>query len=1303
MKSVPRQGSLFSALVLLAIAGCGGDGCSCMGSIPGGFPDGERVPNAIQIRVSQSGIQNLQSDPNALIGGLVGTGGLTFDVPSDCSGSPEICCDNGAPTTPCGPIEIDLTEKPGDLPRLEISPVQGSSRLDVIMRARIRTVQDFQIKLGITCMVELDTELGGPNDDIRLEAKVDLVQDPDTGTTRVDVASVDVFQFDNNDVKLKPGNILCIGADWATGLFVDTLVTTFEDAIKNTISDQLCKQCPGGDAALECGPHATGCTDGVCMKGDVCLQELGIAGRMTAASVLGSLSPGTLGKLDVYEVAGGYATTDSGGVALGMLGGMRPAGTERDRCGPPSTAPPPATIPESTFFQGNTRPDTGETFDFAVGIHQHNLDMFSYAAYEGGFLCLNIGTSSVDLLQSETLGILFGSLVDLLHGQVGQIVMGLRPQEPPVIKLGLNTFRLEGSDQLIDDPLLDITMKGLEIDFFAQVDDQFIRIMTLVTDVQLPINLEVDANGDLVPVLGDVENGFTNISVKNSQALIEDPAELANKFPALLSLAVPLIADGLGGFALPELAGLKLKIAPNGITSVDNKTFLAIFGTFDLAPTAAAAPARTEARVTSIRVPETAAFVAKAWDKTKRPRIELALGGTDARGVQANLEWSYRINHGLWSPYTRSAELSLSRRMFWLQGKHTIEVRAREIGKPETTDPIPVVLRPIIDTFEPRVTFTQRAKDTVWVRATDNVTAAADLRIEHRLADGEWKTTTALPARIELAGHQATELQVRVTDEAGNSFQTRPPRSVEFHGSGGAGSGCGCAAGQGAESARGTMALLVLVCLGLLGSGRRPAIWRVARRAMRGASPLVLVLGLGLVAPAGCSCGSAASPCFGDVCAEGEVERGNIGRYSDIVLSGDRVMISAYDDGLGDLVLVELADDDSLVYTPIDGVPREDLPVYEPDTYRDGIAGAGKDVGAWTSIAATSDGQARIAYQDVDNGYLLYAAEYPDTWQLHAVDAGTGGGRVGLHTSIAMGPGGAPAIAYLAVGIDDGSGGKLAQLRYAQASSPDPVSEADWAVAILDETAISCAGLCGDGKACIADAASGAETCQLTSSDCADACSDTQACLASTCTDFVPDPAAHDMPRGTGLFSNLLHLPSGNPVIVYYDREQGELAIQVFDSTWSKTIIDGSIETDTGMFASASVDTSGTVHIAYQEALSDQLLYTTWTSGGAVAPVEIVDDGVRAGDRPHPVGASAALFLQSGSEPAVLYQDAATSDVALARRSGSGWTREDLLSGAELYGFFLRVAQNGSQTISSSYFYDRAIYPPGALMITTIP
>ena len=150
----------------------------------------------------------------------------------------------------------------------------------------------------------------------------------------------DLEHLTDDDIDLG-GSFACDIANGALSFATGFLVDQFKSQIEGTVNDQVCKACPSGTVD-ECGPFAASCTDNVCQKSSGgCLQELGLAGRMRAGAVLGSISPGTTGAIDLYEVAGGYATTNNNGLALGMLGGMVPGGVARDRCGPPRRRPRP--------------------------------------------------------------------------------------------------------------------------------------------------------------------------------------------------------------------------------------------------------------------------------------------------------------------------------------------------------------------------------------------------------------------------------------------------------------------------------------------------------------------------------------------------------------------------------------------------------------------------------------------------------------------------------------------------------------------------------------------------------------------------------------------------------------------------------------------------------------------------------------------------------------------------------------------------------------------------------------------------
>ncbi|HEY4177758.1 MAG TPA: hypothetical protein VGM90_13020, partial [Kofleriaceae bacterium] len=731
------------------------------------------------------------------------------------------------------------------------------------------------------------------------------------------------------------------------------------------------------------------------------------------------------------------------------------------------------------------------------------------------------------------------------------------------------------------------------IDFFASVDEQWIRVFTVVSDVHLPIGLQTSGTGQLVPVIGNTDQAFTNLSVKNNDAVTESPAELASLFPTILSLVLPQLSAGLGGFDLPALG--PLAIQPTAITSIDNNTFLAIFANLTTAMPRLA-PIETHATISDIveASPDTIRNPA-AWTTQGTPAVTLDMGD------EAGLEYSTRVDNGSWSAWSTNAKPRLAPRVFWIPARHVIEVRARKINDPSTMD--------------------------------------------------------VTPERLEVT--------------LGDSL-LNPPKAIAFHGQGSA-AGCACN-----SSGSGTSAgLFALVMLGIILPLRR-----TSRRAMKSVGSAAKKLGpivwaAALACMPGCSC-SNDKPC-GDVeCKDGEQANGGLGRFTSIAGDDKRVLAATYDTGLGDLVVADATNPDKVELTVVDGVP-DMTPIYDPKTYRGGIMDAGPDVGMWTSIVL-ADHKAHIAYYDVDNKSLRYAREDDKgKWRTMEVDS-TDGADVGLYTSITVDGSGNPTISYLATGIDDGAGHFTSELRVARAGTKTPGQAGDFHITTVVTGVGTCAGLCATGTACIPAADPDPETCKATSA-CTAACSDTQACIANVCTDIVPAPTATDIASGTGLYSSIARMGDNRIAVTYYDRAHHSLAVSIEGSAgasdYAETVLDAA--GDRGMWSSAVSDGS-TLHVAYQDAIGDELMYTTFN--GAAGTPEVVDDGQRTGDRTHPVGASASIYLVNGA-PTIAYQDGLASDVYVAQK-GNSWTTNNVASGALIDGISVAgaVGPSGAQFLA---------------------
>ena len=208
----------------------------------------------------------------------------------------------------------------------------------------------------------------------------------------------------------------------------------------------------------------------------------GARARRPAArhALFGSLSPGTTGALDLYEVAGGYATTEQ------RRHRARPArrhaarrharaiaAARRRRAPAPVDDPAVGVLPGQHAARHRRSRSTS-----ASASTSRSSTQFAYAGYDGGLLCLTIGASSIAQLSTDTLALLSRSLGKLVESN-SPMAIGLRPQSPPTITLGKNTFKDDGTgNRSLDEPLLDIRFTAMEIDFFASIDDQYVRVFT---------------------------------------------------------------------------------------------------------------------------------------------------------------------------------------------------------------------------------------------------------------------------------------------------------------------------------------------------------------------------------------------------------------------------------------------------------------------------------------------------------------------------------------------------------------------------------------------------------------------------------------------------------------------------------------------------------------------------------------------------------------------------------------------------------------------------------------------------------
>jgi hypothetical protein len=1311
---------------MLTLSACTGSSCtSCLAPIPGGYPLSQRIEGAVQARINPSGLLFVQNNAASLVSCMM-PGGLDFCLPQSQSninvvgvglGTAMICelstgtRDANGACVPGGQCDVHLA-----ITGLTLTPQAGADTLAVEVRLLVfdtakngKPASDLPVKVDLglmgtsTCHISLDSErAGAPTIGFKLHAKLKPETAAGTGYTQVSFENIAIVDLDTEDIDIT-GDFLCDIVSWFKSYIIDQMRSSLTGTVQSMLAAQLCQKCT---TVAECPAGVDRCEGGVCMFGNgTCLQVLGTEGRLDLGAQLATLAPGLEASIDVLARAGGTqwtnVATNASGLNLGLFGGARaPA---RDSCVPEKPAPVLPPVPPAPIFTGAAGPPIDA--HVALGVHDSFLNAAAFGAWEAGALCLDVGTETSDLLNSGTFSILIRSLSDLTHGDNVPIRLSIRPQNPPVIELGQGTFNADGT---IAEPLIKVALEDFAMELYVLIDERFVRVLVIHADVTLPLGLRLNDQHQLELVMGDVKSAFTNVRVTDSGMLADDPQDIANALPQVLGIAMPTLATAFQPIDVPgvpcqppDTRALRLDIPTGGITGVEGSPprFLGIFATLGLPAAPARFRATATAEVVAVDVPPTEAFaLGRTFDPRRGPRALIRLGGFGLDGSPGNLEWTWRVDGGFWSPFVRTPEIRLEGGSLWLQGRHAVDVRARERDAPETTS-APVSVEVLVDSVAPRLAL-ERDGAAVRFVAWDAVTPAPRLEYSFGPRGGD-----ASPfGRTASAPWDPRGLEVRARDEAGNV--TVATIGVHVAADGPPPAAAGCATGGRAGSA----AAAVLLGAGLVALGRR------RRRA--GFLTALVALGLGL--GPGCSCDGGAvgaSQEDGGELADPIYTRGPTGRYSSLAADAEgQLYVSAYEEAYGDLLCGTIgpAPDFAITWEIVDGVPPDARVKGDERGWRYGLKDAGDNVGLYTSLAIAADGKPAIAYREstpADRGQaartaLKYAARTSTTcarsfecWQSHLVDEQ---GNPGYYANLTYAPDGKPTIAYLAAqALDPATGTVSAEVRFAMAQSSAPAQAGDWTIVTVDRVPVSCAGACAGPQVCVKTTLLCATP---DSAPCPTACSNTQACLAGACADVLAAPAVPDLPAGRGLFVVTVRDRTGRPVLVYYDRQNGDLwrAIGVGSppATWELKALD--TDGDVGRFPSAMIDAEDALHVAYAEAVHGRLLYLkTKLTADAVPQKEFVDDGNGYADGPHTVGWDAQLLVDVNGSLHVLYQDGRAVDLlhAVKTPGGVSWTvaavRQDAKAGYGFFARFVRTPQGG--LFYSNYRYDRRDAPVGEI------
>ena len=468
------------------------------------------------------------------------------------------------------------------------------------------------------------------------------------------------------------------------------------------------------------------------------------------------------------------------------------------------------------------------------------------------------------------------------------------------------------------------------------------------------------------------------------------------------------------------------------------------------------------------------------------------------------------------------------------------------------------------------------------------------------------------------------------------------------------------------------------------------------------------------------------------------LEPGTWGRFADVVLGDSSVLVSAYDESYGDLVLASYGlvsgEVEGLEY--IDGIPSSGTIIADPNGPRGGYSEPGPNVGTHTTMAL-EDGLARIAYYDEDAQKVKFAAQAADgSWSTS--DITTTGTQAGEYLDIEIAADGTIHVAmYLERWRQDGrevSGVWLAS------SAGLPSGAESWTFDVV-ESVTSCLGACAEDEVCVADGAGarcaspsdacgdcacgsacvdgacvetipagfaiacggtcpGSQLCAATptgftcvdeSTECADGCSETQTCVsldgAATCITPTEPDGLDGLSDGVGLFVDL-ELDGSTANLVYFDAARGQLrGAQATTDGFATTLLACDPSMAVGFHPDLSLNAGG-IAVSYQGLGGETLRILRGTdlldAGLGGFSDSLVDDGVRDGAL-NLVGAYSNVGFSTDGRPFVVYANQTTNDVQLAFDQGDGTYVVRTLLETGAYGSFTSMAVDGTTAWVGSY------------------
>ncbi len=791
MRPASRSPAFVAFLGIALIMGCGDTACACdLEPLERDLDDADKVYDGVLIEVSESAFGFLERNVDAIIDTFL-PDGLSYNLPPTPNVCPESCnaqyiC---AGSTPCAvSAELDRTR----LMRRSPHTLRFQSDL-YVHSGNVATgpAEPIPVRIcqpgvwPVECIsVACDVRIHVTQKPVALEVVFDRDPVTDALTFRLSDPEIEV---EETDFTISGGGNLgeqaiCLGAEvflkgFITNMINDMLAEQVVGQVEATIDEMTCMPCDYYTEGCRVGTGVTGVycgsSTGWCMRGtDQCVRApLGFVGMVDIADLLpiGLPSFTLAGHAGVGQRVGPFGDPfipfDEGPLRLRGIGGA--AADHSSHCVPPPSTMPRTDPPPRVDFSheaGNS------DYHVGIGISDRFLNKVLYEVYRGGGLCMNIGSELSEMVSTAILTTFLPSLRVLTEGQTRPMYIALRPKDRPEIHVGEGTYRVEGGETVLDEPLLRLVMNNLYLDFYAFFEERYYRLFSLDVDLVLPLGLEVNHANEVIPVIGRLDQLVDRLVVTNNEILAEDPTVLQEIIPVLISLVEPMLGAVMDPIPIPEVQGFRLKdISMHGMVPHETQgryEHLGLLAELDLVRSKSSSAKHQHATVELLEVRRPSSSERQRAEPDKPlPRASLLVEVESLHGDP--VEWQYRINDGFWSPFQQADLLEISSPKLALQGRHVLEVRARRLGEPSTLNPNAFRFEVLLDWDPPTARLdVDPATGVARVHARDTVTSTSLLEYSFAVDGGSFGPY-GRSNEIQLP-MDATLLEVRVRDEASN-------------------------------------------------------------------------------------------------------------------------------------------------------------------------------------------------------------------------------------------------------------------------------------------------------------------------------------------------------------------------------------------------------------------------------------------------------------------------------------------------------------------------------------------------------